>query len=55
VRNLADPTFFDLGLCGPNRSDLLTNTDLCGRFKTPTLRNVALTAPYFHNASIGTL
>jgi hypothetical protein len=26
-----------------------------GAFKTPTLRNVALTAPYFHNGSYGTL
>ena len=26
-----------------------------GAFKTPTLRNVALTAPYFHNGGTGTL
>lgn len=26
-----------------------------GRFKTPTLRNVTLTAPYMHDGSIGTL
>jgi len=26
-----------------------------GRFKTPSLRNVALTAPYMHDGSIGTL
>lgn len=26
-----------------------------GQFKVPSLRNVALTAPYFHNGSIGTL
>ncbi len=26
-----------------------------GQFKVPTLRNVALTAPYFHNGSVGTL
>ena len=26
-----------------------------GRFKTPTLRNIALTAPYMHNGSIKTL
>jgi len=25
------------------------------RFKVPTLRNVALTAPYFHNGSVATL
>ena len=51
----ANPAFFDLGLCGPQRSDLAGRTDLCGQFRTPTLRNVALTAPYFHNASFASL
>lgn len=51
----ADPAFFDLGLCGPQRSDLAGRADLCGLFRTPSLRNVALTAPYFHNASFATL
>lgn len=49
----ANPAFFDLGLCA--RSDLAGRTDLCGLFRTPSLRNVALTAPYFHNASFATL
>jgi cytochrome c peroxidase len=26
-----------------------------GQFKTPTLRDVALSAPYFHDGSVGTL
>jgi cytochrome c peroxidase len=26
-----------------------------GKFKTPSLRNVALTAPYMHDGSVGTL
>jgi cytochrome c peroxidase len=51
----ADPAFFDLGLCGPLRTDLATRTDLCGLFKVPTLRNVALTGPYFHNGAVATL
>lgn len=51
----ADPAFFDMGLCGPVRTDLANRTDLCGKFKVPTLRNVALTAPYFHNAAVATL
>ena len=51
----ANPAFFDLGLCGPQRSDLAGRSDLCGLFRTPSLRNVALTAPYFHNASFATL
>jgi cytochrome c peroxidase len=29
--------------------------ELCGAFKVPTLRNVALTAPYFHNGRFATL
>ena len=50
-----DPTFFDMGLCGPVRTDLSARTDLCGQFKIPTLRNIAITAPYFHNSSVDTL
>lgn len=51
----ADPAFFDLGLCGPVRKDLADRRDLCGAFKVPTLRNVARTAPYFHNGAFATL
>ena len=51
----ADSGFFDMGLCGPKRTDLSARTDLCGQFKVPTLRNIELTAPYFHNASMTTL
>ncbi|MEO6624640.1 MAG: cytochrome c peroxidase [Burkholderiaceae bacterium] len=51
----ADPNFFDLGLCGPKRTDLAAQTSLCGQFRVPTLRNIALTAPYFHNGVIQTL
>ena len=49
-----DAAFFDLGICGPFREDLRDPT-LCGAFKVPTLRNVALTAPYFHNGRFATL
>ena len=55
IRANADPAFYDMGLCGPKRTDLTGRPDLCGQFKTPTLRNVALTAPYFHNARAATL
>ena len=52
----ADPDYFDLGLCGPARTDLAADHgDLCGAFKVPTLRNVQLTAPYFHNGKFATL
>jgi cytochrome c peroxidase len=51
----ADAAYFDLGLCGPFRTDPGDRSDLCGAFKVPTLRNIALTAPYFHNGKFETL
>jgi cytochrome c peroxidase len=52
----ADPAYFDLGICGPDRTDVVgIRPDLCGAFKVPTLRNIALTAPYFHNGRFATL
>jgi cytochrome c peroxidase len=44
-----DPSFYDLGLCGPERIDLKDHPEYCGLFKTPTLRNVAVRATFFHN------
>jgi cytochrome c peroxidase len=44
-----DPSYFDLGLCGPDRTDLAAWSDLCGAFKVPTLRNVATRKVFFHN------
>ena len=32
----ADPTFFDLGACGPLRTDLKGRVDYCGVFRTPS-------------------
>jgi len=59
-RNLAlavnkDPAFFDLGICGPTRSDLADQTQYCGMFATPTLRNVAMRKAFFHNGVFQTL
>jgi cytochrome c peroxidase len=45
----ANPKYFDLGLCGPYRTDLTAQTSYCGLFKTPSLRNVALRRTFFHN------
>jgi len=42
----AEPGYFDLGLCGPLRTDFLGKKQYCGFFRAPTLRNVALTPPY---------
>lgn len=55
IRANDDAAYFDLGLCGPDRTDLAQRRELCGAFKVPTLRNVALTAPYFHNGRFATL
>jgi cytochrome c peroxidase len=59
-RNAAIPAtanagYFDLGLCGPDRTDLSTRTDLCGAFKVPTLRNVATRKVFFHNGAFTSL
>jgi cytochrome c peroxidase len=51
----ADPEFFDLGLCGPLRTDLRDHAEYCGRFRTPGLRNVALRRSFFHNGAQHTL
>jgi len=47
---LADPKTSDLG-----RFAITDQLDEIGAFKTPTLRNVALTAPYMHDGSLKTL
>jgi cytochrome c peroxidase len=50
-----DPAYFDLGLCGPLRTDFLKREDYCGLFRTPTLRNVALRQTFFHNGAMHSL
>jgi len=42
--------FVDRGL-----ADTTKRTDDAGRMKVPTLRNIAITAPYFHNGAFSTL
>jgi cytochrome c peroxidase len=51
----ADPAYFDLGLCGPLRTDLRAHPEYCGMFKSPTLRNVATRRTFFHNGVFHTL
>ncbi len=50
-----DPTYFDLGICGPTRTNLAKQTQYCGMFLTPTLRNVATRRTFFHNGVFHTL
>ncbi|HTT81355.1 MAG TPA: cytochrome-c peroxidase, partial [Stellaceae bacterium] len=44
-----DPAYIDLGICGPYRTDMANETQYCGLFTTPTLRNVATRHVFFHN------
>jgi len=44
-----NPAYFDLGICGPYRTDMRAQTQYCGLFGTPTLRNVATRQVFFHN------
>ena len=45
----------DLGLCRSGRAGLTDDPSYCGRFRTPTLRNVALRTSFFHNGSVTSL
>lgn len=56
LKATANPAYFDLGLCGPDRTDLMDkHSDLCGSFKVPTLRNVATRQAFFHNGAFDNL
>jgi len=55
IAGTSDASFFDLGLCGPDRTDLAARADLCGAFKVPTLRNVATRKTFFHNGAFSNL
>jgi cytochrome c peroxidase len=51
----ADARYFDLGLCGPYRTDLAAHATYCGLFRTPSLRNVAERRVFYHNGLVRTL
>jgi cytochrome c peroxidase len=44
-----DRRYYDLGLCGPLRTDLRDRYEYCGLFRTPSLRNVARRPVFLHN------
>ncbi len=50
-----NPNYYDLGICGPYRDDLRNQTQYCGMFLTPTLRNSAQRQVFFHNGVFHTL
>jgi cytochrome c peroxidase len=52
----AKPGYFDMGLCGPLRTDAASKDKAyCGLFKTPGLRNVTARGALFHNGSFHSL
>lgn len=58
--NFSDSKFYNIGVKGSGttdkgRFDVTGNPADLGAFKTPTVRNAALTAPYMHDGSIATL
>lgn len=55
IPNNAKADYFDLGLCGPLRTDLADHSEYCGLFRTPSLRNVALRHTFFHNGAFTSL
>lgn len=50
-----DTNYFDLGVCGPIRTDIADQKQYCGMFLTPTLRNTATRHAFFHNGVFHTL
>lgn len=59
--NFTDEKFHNLGAGeedgqkDPGRAQVTKDTTDFGKFKTPTLRNITLTAPYMHDGSLETL
>ena len=54
--NFTDEAFYSLGVGGdPGRAAVTTRPTDRGAFKTPTLREIARTAPYMHDGSMATL
>ena len=51
----ANPSHADLGLCKSGRSGRAAHNSYCGKFKVPTLRNVATRHVFFHNGQIKNL
>jgi cytochrome c peroxidase len=50
-----DPNYYDLGICGPYRTDMRDQVQYCGMFLTPSLRNTATRKVFFHNGAFHSL
>jgi cytochrome c peroxidase len=51
-----DPNYFDLGLCERAGDDYKAQTkEFCGRFRAPSLRNVAVRTSFMHNGAFSSL
>jgi cytochrome c peroxidase len=51
-----DAAYYDLGLCEHAGADYKEKTDeFCGRFRTPSLRNVAVRTSFMHNGAFSSL
>jgi len=55
--NFTDDSFHSLGVATTDkgRANIIDEASMHYRFKTPSLRNVALTAPYMHDGSLPSL
>jgi len=56
--NFTDNRFHNIGLkndTDPGRAGVVSDKSLTGAVKTPTLRDIAITAPYMHNGSLKSL
>ncbi len=51
----ANPAHIDFGLCKSGRSGRAAEPSECGKFKVPTLRNVATRKVFFHNGQVTSL
>lgn len=51
----AQREYYDLGLCGPLRTDFKDRPEYCGMFRTPSLRNVARRRVFLHNGAFHSL
>jgi cytochrome c peroxidase len=49
------PLSYDMGICSRADHPLPANAQYCGKFKTPTLRNVATRGVFFHNGQMTSL